>query len=197
MPAEDPRYPTLFRTWRPAEHPNYNCTILEAARATTASPSFFKAIKIGGSIKLRYIDGGLLCNNPVRYVFEQARTLFGPTYPISCVISLGTGTENVIGLEQPDAFQRIIPTKLISVLKNIATDCERVSEEMATELSRPEHPPLYVRLNVNYGLQNVSLAEWEKMPEVVAHTLGYLQTRDVTQKVDMLVRTLNGTCGMS
>jgi len=197
MPAEDLRYPTLFRSWRPAEHPNYDCTILEAARATTAGPSFFKGIKIGGPIKQKYIDGGLQCNNPVKYVIEQARTLFGPNYPVSCVISLGTGTENVIGLEQPDAFQKIIPTKLISVLKRIAGDCEKISEEVATDLSQSIHQPLYVRLNVNHDLQNVSLAEWEKMPDVQAHTQSYLQTRDVNAKVDMSVRALNGTLGMS
>lgn len=196
MPAEDLRYPTLFRTWRPVEHPNYDCTILEAARATTASPSFFKGIEIGGSIKLKYIDGGLSCNNPVRHVLEQARTLFGPDHPLSCVVSLGTGAENVIGLEQPDAFQKIIPTKLIGVLKSIAADCERTSEQVATDLSRSTPPP-YVRLNVNYGLQNVSLAEWEKMPQVQAHTQAYLHTRDVSDKVDRLVKALNGTPGMS
>jgi len=186
------RYPTLFRTWKHAGYPTYNCTILEAARATSASPYFFKGIKLGGPIQLQYIDGGLRCNNPIKYILEEAKTLFGLNRPLSCIISLGNGTGTLIGLEQPDAFQKLIPMNVISTLRNIAADCEMISEEVATDLSQSTRPPLYVRLNVNYSL-NFSFAEWEKMPEVQARAHGYLQTFDVSKRIDMLVKALNGT----
>src|SRR6266545_4146078 len=121
MPAGDFSFPFLFRTWTPATNQTYNCTIIEATRATTADPTFFKGIEFGEPIKQRYLGGGLGCNNPVKRVIDEARSLF-PDRLISCIISLGTGAANVIGLERPDAFQKVLPTKLIRTLKAIAED---------------------------------------------------------------------------
>src|SRR6266571_3366143 len=104
MLAKNMRFPTLFRTWTPAANQAYGCTIIEAIRATTAAPNFFKAVEFGEPTKQRYLDGGLRCNNPVQHVVEEAKFLF-PDRPISCVVSLGTGIMSVIGLEQPDTFQ--------------------------------------------------------------------------------------------
>ena len=98
----------------------------------------------------------------------------------------------VIGLEHPDAFQNMLPTNLIRVLRGIATDCEEQSEAMAKQLNQRDRPNSYFRLNVNEGLQNVSLAEWSRMNEVEIHTVQYLKTSDVGQKVDQVVELLNG-----
>jgi len=57
MPAGNFSFPFLFRTWIPAANQTYNCTIIEAARATTASPSFFKGIEFGEPVKQKYLDG--------------------------------------------------------------------------------------------------------------------------------------------
>ena len=187
MPAENVSFPSLFRTWTPTANQTYNCTIVEAARATSAAPTFFKSIEFGEPIKQRYLDGGLGCNNPVKHLVDEARSLY-PNRLISCVISLGTGAPNVVGMERPDAFQNLLPTDLITVLKGIATDCEKISEQIARELSGQSI--LYVRLNVDQGLQGVSLAEWEKLKDVQLHTVQYLQKYEVGQKVDGLVRVL-------
>ncbi len=186
MPAGDLSFPSLFRTWAPPANQMYNCTIVEAARATTAAPTFFKGIEFGDPIKQRYIDGGLGCNNPVRLVTVEARSLY-PDRSISCVVSLGTGVANVIGMERPDAFQKLLPTDLIAVLKGIATDCERISEQIAQDLGQSI---LYCRLNVDQGLQEVSLAEWDKLSNVQLHTVQYLQKYDVGKRVNQLVEVL-------
>jgi len=136
-----------------------------------------------------YVDGGLGCNNPVRCVIEEAKSLY-PNRPVSCVISLGTGVADIIGLDRPDAFQRILPTKMIGVLKRMATDCETRSEETARDAANQSF--LYCRLNVDQGLQQVSLAEWEKLNDVQLHTSQYLKKHDVEQKVDRLVLMLKG-----
>ena len=185
------RFPTLFRSWVPSSNPNYNCSIVQASRATTAAPTFFKAIEFGHPTAQRYLGGGLRCNNPVRYVVEEARSLH-PDRPISCVLSLGTGTTQVIGLERPDAFQNMLPTNLIRVLRRIATDCDEQSDVMAKQLNLRDKPDSYFRLNVNEGLQTVSLAEWNRMSEVVTHTAQYLKTYDAGHKVDQVVELLNG-----
>jgi len=189
MPAGNFSFPTLFRSWIPGANPAYNCTIVDAARATSAAPAFFKAIEFGDPIKHVYVDGGLGCNNPVKYVIEESKSLFF-NRPISCVISLGTGAADVIRLDQHDAFQWLLPTNMIRALKGIATDCEMRSEETARDAET--HSFLYCRLNVDQGLQGVSLAEWEKLTDVQVHTLQYLMKHDVGQKVDQLVQTLEG-----
>ena len=185
------RFPTLFRSWVPSSNQNYNCSIVQAARATTAAPTFFKAIEFGHPTAQRYLDGGLRCNNPVKYVVEEARSLH-PDRPISCVLSLGTGTMRVIGLEHPDAFQNMLPTNLIRLLRRIATDCDEQSDAMAKQLNQRDKPNSYFRLNVNEGLENVSLAEWSGMGEVETHTVQYLRANDTGQKVDQVLELLNG-----
>jgi len=188
MPVGDFR-PSLFRSWSPVADQTYNCTIVEAARATTVIPTFFKPIEFGGQIKQRYIDGGLNCSNPVASVIDEARLLF-PSRSISCVISLGTGAANTIGLDRADAFQRQLPVNSIQVLKGIATDSELGSYRTARDAATQSF--LYFRLNVDQGLQRVSLTEWESLPEVNLHTLNYLRKHDVQQKVDQLVQVLKG-----
>ena len=65
--------PVLFRTYQSREiHPD--CKIWEAARATSATPTLFKRIEIGGQ---PFIDGGLGHNNPSRLLLDEAKGLFG------------------------------------------------------------------------------------------------------------------------
>jgi len=167
--------PTLFRSWSNADQDH--TTVVQAAWATTRAPLFFNVVEH---------------NNPVKYVVEEANSLF-PGRPISCVLSLGTGTAEVIGLKQPDAFQNVLPQNLISLLKDIAEECERQSNTMETQLHQGDVPDFYFRLNVDEGLQSVSLAEWDILNEVSAHTLRYLEKPDVEQKVDWLLQIVKGT----
>jgi patatin-like phospholipase/acyl hydrolase len=67
-------YPRRFRTYPVRENASANCKIWEAARATTAAPTFFKRIAIGeeGQAKEHFIDSVLKCNNPAKQVLEEA-----------------------------------------------------------------------------------------------------------------------------
>ena len=170
----DAKGPALFRSWSTADQ--HHSTIVQAAWATARAPLFFNAVEH---------------NNPVKYVVEEANSLF-PGRPISCLLSLGTGTAEVIGLKQPDAFQNVLPQNLIGLLKGTANDCERQSDAMEKQLHREDRPDFYFRLNVDEGLQHVSLAEWNVLNEVSAHTLRYLERLDVEREVDRLVQILKG-----
>ena len=181
--------PTLFRTWIPAANTTYNCTIVEAARATTAAPTFFKGFEAANS--QRFLDTGLRWSNPVQLVVEEARSLYA-NRPLSCVLSLGAGTTGVIGLEEPDTFQKSLPTKVLRFLRRIASECEDRSEEMARQLNKLGKPNLYIRLNVDQGLEGVSLEEWNRLDEVETHTRQYLYKFGVNQQVDRLVTILQG-----
>jgi len=190
VPANNMAYPRRFRTYSVRANASANCKIWEAARATTAAPVFFKRIDIGeeGQAKEQFIDGGLKCNNPANQVLEEARKIFGDDRLVRSLISLGTGHRGTIGLAKPDAFQKLLPTKLISVLKSIATDCEDMANELSTRFINLEK--FYFRFNVAHGAEGVSLEEWEKMGELTEHTKAYMEEVGVSKAIDEVVDIL-------
>ena len=172
---------------------SHNCEIWEAARATSAAPTFFSAIEIGppGS-KTRYMDAGLGYNNPVKQVAAEAATLFGSEAPVTCVVSIGTGQKKATTYDKPGVVQKTVPIKLAQVLKSIATNSEIIAEEMKKRCKNI--PGIYYRLNVDRGLDSIGLEEWKRMREVTEHTKNYLKLEDVEQQVESIVEAL---CGRS
>ncbi|KAK5698262.1 hypothetical protein LTR97_007223 [Elasticomyces elasticus] len=92
--SEDSTFPDIFTNYKKLHEQSdfYDkVKIWEAARATSAAPSFFAPVEID---EVRYVDGGLLANNPVNMLWEEARNAWSE-YPIEdqvrCLVSLGTG----------------------------------------------------------------------------------------------------------
>ncbi len=184
--------PVLFRTWSAAKNPGNNCTIWEAARATSAAPRLFKRIEIGDSqLKQEYVDAGLGCNNPVTHLVKEAAREFGAERSVGCIVSVGTGKPKVAGFSKPAfGLARVFPLELIEVLKKMATSSE-VEATAAKERYR-NFPGLYHRLNVDKGLEDITLKDWKSLPEVVTHTEKYLHDPDVSREVDEVVEALLG-----
>ncbi|KAI4265159.1 MAG: hypothetical protein L6R35_007180, partial [Caloplaca aegaea] len=190
IPAADMAHPRLFRSYRVRENAGTNCKIWEAARATTAAPTFFKRITIldDGGAQENFLDGGLRFNNPARLVLEEAMKSFGGASKLGCLVSIGTGHAGTIGLSQPDAFQKILPTEMVGVLKRIATNCEETAHELAGRFR--QSPDRYFRYSVSHGVGSISLEEWKKMNEVQVHTKAYMQEVDVSSSIDKVVKVL-------
>lgn len=183
--------PKLFRTWSADKNPGYNCTIWEAGRATSAAPTFFKRIYIGNpGMQEEFVDAGIGCNNPVQYLIQEAQREFGPNREVACIVSIGTGKPKVAGFKAPARFQRVLPLDLIKVLTAISTDSEAVASVM--EARYQYCSGLYHRLNVERGLEEVSLEEWEKLGEVTTHTTEYLRGEKISQRLDEIVEALLG-----
>lgn len=176
--------PVLFRTYQSHET-HTDCKIWEAARATSAAPTFFKRIEIGR--KQPFIDGGLGRNNPSQLVLDEAKALFGARQ-IGCLVSIGTGQAGVIGIKNPGLFQQIIPTDVIEVLKAITMDCEATHEAMLGRFSNL--PNTYFRLNVEQGMQAIEVSEWEKLSNVEAHTVQYMKKKEISEKLAVLVNAI-------
>lgn len=185
-------YPRMFRTYSCREEPAATCKIWEAARATTAAPSIFKGIWIAepGHPKEFFIDGGLRCNNPVKELLSEAKSLFGADAPLGVIVSIGTGHPGPIGLPPPKGFQKVLPTKLVDVLVNLATNAERASEDLSRQFANA--PNIYFRYNVRHGAGNVSLDAWERLGDVKGYTKSYLSISDVSSSVDTLVGQIGG-----
>jgi predicted acylesterase/phospholipase RssA len=190
VPANNMAHPRRFRTYPVRTLASANCRIWEAARATTAAPTFFKRIAIGeeGQAKEEFIDGGLRCNNPANQVLEEARNIFGNDRLVRCLVSIGTGHPGTIGLAKPDAFQRVLPTKLIDVLKKIAAECEHTASGLSERFKDLEK--FYFRFNVTHGAEGISLEEWEKMGELTEHTKTYMADVSVSRAMDEVVDIL-------
>ncbi|KAI9869902.1 MAG: hypothetical protein M1830_004948, partial [Pleopsidium flavum] len=184
--------PRLFRTWSADKDPGYNCTIWEAARATSAAPTFFKRIQIGEpGLQEDFIDAGLGCNNPMRQLILEAVREFGEDRDVGCIVSIGTGKPEVTRFKKPGfGFQRVLPLDLIKVLGSMASDSE--AEAMELRERYKNCPGLYHRLNVDRGLENVSLEEWEMLGDVKTQTIAYLTGPDVSREVDEIVEALLG-----
>ncbi|OBT63724.1 hypothetical protein VE03_06168 [Pseudogymnoascus sp. 23342-1-I1] len=185
------KQPRLFRTWSADKSPGYDCAIWEAARATSAAPIFFKRILIGDAgLQEEFIDAGLGCNNPVRHLVEEATKEFGLERQVNCIVSIGTGKPMVAGFKAPGIFQRVLPLELVKVLASIATDTEDEASRMKSRFQNC--PGLYHRLNVEQGLQGISLEEWDKLGEIKSHTMAYLNDDIVSQGIDVIVDSLVG-----
>lgn len=190
VPAANMAHARLFRSYAVRENANTNCKIWEAARATTAAPTFFKRITIGddGGAQEDFLDGGLLFNNPAQLALSEALKIFGDASKLGCLVSIGTGHPGIIGLSQPDAFQKFLPTAMVGVLKQITTNCEQTAHELAGRFRKlPNH---YFRYSLSHGVGNISLEEWRKMNEVQVHTKAYMEEVEVSRSIDKVVEIL-------
>jgi predicted acylesterase/phospholipase RssA len=181
--------PTLFRNYPATENRTIDCTIWEAARATSAAPTFFESIAIGDKgIAVDYIDGGLGCNNPTDQVLLEAERVF-PSRHVACIISIGTGRKETIGVKKPKVWDKGLPISAINAVKDIATDCERTHQTVAIRFR--SLPNVYFRFGVENGMQSIKIDKWEKLGIVTALTDHYLQLQHVEARLKAAVSVLH------
>ena len=177
--------PTLFRTYQ-SHQTHLGCKVWEAARATSAAPTFFKRIEIGN--KQPFVDGGLGRNNPSKLVLDEAKVVF-PTRQIGCLVSIGTGQGKIISIKRSGFLQQILPTDVSDAMREILTDCEATHEDMLLLFANA--PNIYFRLNVEQGMQGIELSEWEKLANVEAHTALYIKKKEVHKKLTSAVNAIS------
>ena len=176
--------PRLFHTYQAQKFSTPNCMIWEAVRATSAAPTFFKRIIIDGE---PYVDGGMGCNNPIQQVLEEAELVF-PDRHVACIVSIGTGQAQTISIPEPGWFQRMLPLQVVDAIRKIATDCETSAQVAARRFERT--PGVYFRFNVEQGMQQVGLEQWERLDEVRAHTGQYIRMAHVDPRLDAAVASI-------
>ena len=180
--------PQALRTYGSKHEEGLNCTIWQAARATSAAPTFFAPMEIGSPPK-RFIDAGLGFNNPGQALRLEAGQIWGDVFgnldhkaSIGCFLSIGTGFAEVARLDDAETLKAKIsqkfqvPLQAVQVMKAIVSGTEPVAQQLEFEFL---HTPIYHRFNVEQGLQAVELFEYEKLPRVVADTSEYLSRRRV------------------
>ncbi|KAF2659477.1 FabD/lysophospholipase-like protein [Lophiostoma macrostomum CBS 122681] len=172
----DHRYdPTITPIWvTPYNEGIDKLRIWEVTRATSAAPFFFKMLEAdfgGRRGKVGFKDGGIRENNPSYAAYSEHASLKGDDHDPALLLSIGTGrpdtTNDGFAAAWPGPFGKIGVMKKwsekIAVFKNLLikyTEGEDRHKMMRT-IAKGEHR-WYKRLNVNEGLQDMKLDNWEK-----------------------------------
>ncbi|KAG9120793.1 hypothetical protein FRC07_003571 [Ceratobasidium sp. 392] len=132
-----------------------------------ARPGLFKPVEIDDhGIKLEFADAGLGCNNPTARMLDEAKRIF-PGRHAGCIISVGTGQAQTINISTSRRIGWSLSGDLNKVLQRVATDCEETAQQLQVRFC--ETPNVYFRFNTEQGLQDIGIAELERLPEVAAH----------------------------
>lgn len=165
------------------------CAIWQAGRATCATKLAFKEIRIGTST---FLDEGYgLTNsdkqptyNPAPQVLDEALLNEWPGQQIGLFLSVGTGkrpggTQNMQS-EWWEGFAGGLGSfaeakrKLISKIEG----CEKTHKEMLSIHlpKRGVNPDNYLRLNVEVGVGEFGMNEWNRLADISNSTQSYLNT---------------------
>lgn len=163
----------------------FHPTIVEAALATTAAPTYFSSASIDSS---GFIDGALGANNPVLNVEEEAADLWcedtGDLKPlVKTFISIGTGRPGLRSVS--DKGLRY----LVETLQREAMETEGTNQLWESRW-REAMAARCFRFNVVQGLEKVSLAEYEQRDLLRTATLAYLGERATKGVVNACVLNL-------
>jgi hypothetical protein len=177
---------TRLRSYRTPTSSSFSPTILEAALATSAAPTYFSPASISSS---HFIDGALGANNPCLELEEEATDLWceetGNLQPlVKCFISIGTGHPGV----------RTVIDKgmkgLLETLRKEATETEDTNQKWLGRWRDHVEKGRAFRFNVDHGLDGVKLAEYEEQDLLSAATATYLQKRGTIGEVRGCVENL-------
>ncbi|GKT54974.1 hypothetical protein ColTof4_08167 [Colletotrichum tofieldiae] len=223
--------PYLFRTYRgssspsdpvadmpgaqiPAQNHAHNVEIWEAARATTAAPTFFHPISIKVEADTNdYVDGAVVFNNPASLVLNEAESHFGSGRKLGFLLSLGTGLKitdngaNIVPNAQavarsPEPVRKnsgaLLSRGTINVLKHAKqsmTDSEPAHHALEERFRGT--PYAYFRFNLDRGAANIKLHKYKQMKVLRVATEEYLRNNQVSADIDKVVSMLHKNEGVN
>ncbi|RDW92222.1 hypothetical protein BP5796_01616 [Coleophoma crateriformis] len=175
--------PAILRSYdsRKEPSPEFNCTIWQAGRATSATGLAFKPITVGQSV---FIDEGAGQYNPAPFVLDEAVVNEWPGREVGVFVSIGTGKrpagsdhnqhlwyEGFMG-DFAEARRR-----LISKIEG----CEETHQYMKREYlsKRGVNIENYYRLNVEIGVGEFGMNEWNRLADISTGTRRYLGKSEI------------------
>ncbi|KAG9122439.1 hypothetical protein FRC07_001170 [Ceratobasidium sp. 392] len=169
------------------ELPDY--PIWQVLQASMAHPDLFKGVEVGGAstITESLVGGDIACSNPTAHVLAEVSALY-PERHITSVLCIGAGHARTIEIPRSNPLHRSMPTNVLIAMKNIATESERVGEEMTIRFQDTLN--VYFRFRVDQGMQDVRLSQWQRKGEVAAHTRAYMQKTWVTAQMDQAAQAI-------
>jgi predicted acylesterase/phospholipase RssA len=174
--------------------------VWQAARATTAAPTFFLPIVIND---IEYSDGGTGFNNPIEVAIHEADNIW-PDRPIGCLVSIGTGLEDAIQLgKDVKSFAHnllSLSSARTAFSVDVAQWCiELLTSNHSTHLQLKQRArklgihDTYFRFDVPQGMSKIGLEDWEKVQDMIALTERYMTYDKSAEKDSVARRLLNPT----
>lgn len=185
--------PTTSNTLPQTDMSFQNIRIKEAARATSAAPTYLPPMLIEG---YEFWDGGLLNNNPIDQVWSSRYDLVGPTEVpvVSCVVSIGTSWST----SNPTSsifFKRFLNTVSAAISFATNTEAKHMDFKLNIERINQRHisergPTEYFRFNTPTGKEKFYLDDWQKMPRLVKLTRDYLRDDQTRERINTCAEML-------
>ena len=148
--------------------------------------SLFAPVSIGPKRREMTFTSALTgFNNPTREIIKEAKKQFSTDTRVSTILSIGSGRPALVAFDGPTPASN-------ELLKGIVFDCERVARELATQLFNVDS---YLRLNVDRGMENTEMSDWEGLGTIEGHTGTYLEIPAVTKAIDSSLQRLQDRVG--
>lgn len=177
----------MLRSYDSRKEPasDVNCSIWQAGRATSATGLAFKPIQIGQS---NYHDEGSGKFNPAPQVLDEAVINEWPGREVGVFVSIGTGKRPAGTTEQQSEWWEGFMggtigsfadarRRLISKIEGCETTHEYMMHEHLS--ARQVNPENYYRLNVEVGVGEFGMNEWDRLSDISTGTRVYLSKSDV------------------
>ncbi|KAH0157635.1 hypothetical protein KCU67_g7827, partial [Aureobasidium melanogenum] len=143
-------------------------TIWQTARATSAAPTFFERLEIGTD---EFIDGGMGSNNPSKALLNETQRV-----------------PKCIDLAKLNGFGLTYIKDLVKALSGMAADCQEFAEEMTAVFKAT--PSVYIRFDVEQGLQDVRMNSCEDLNIIRANTQSYLMKDAQQENLTLAAKSL-------
>lgn len=175
-----------------------SCQIWEAARATSAAPTYFAPTIID---QHSFIDGGFGSNNPSLVGFKEIQSIFRTVAPQEVlpkplIVSIGSGilkNENI-----SKSSSRTATAKITDIGRSLITDTQKANADLKAIADLQIE---YFRFEVESGLEDIAFDTWkvdkqnERVNFVTLETIKqatyeYLSRKEVVEALEECARLL-------
>jgi predicted acylesterase/phospholipase RssA len=162
------------------------------ARATSAAPTYFEAVKIGNR---KLGDGGFGCNNPSWEAYNEIQDMHNSDdKAIALLVSIGTGESFVRRFSKAGGYAELF--QALRAAKGLATDTHR-TDELLRKITR-KRKDSYFRFNADERLGKIKLDCWKAAKgskpstadEIREVTEDYLNKPSVVEEIDVVAQIL-------
>lgn len=167
-----------------ARYSSANCTIWEAARATTAAPLLFKRASISDGAVTEEFIGSITCSNSTFDAISEAVSAFGKRQSIGALLCIGSGKGSISALRESSDG---LPENILSFFNAFVSETDRMHQ-----LASARFGPLdiYFRLEVQQGMRPIPFHAVDRFGEVSTLAQSYLRDADVDIQMHQLMVSL-------
>lgn len=163
-----------------------DCSVWEAARATSAASTFFKPVKIKGQ---KFLDGSLVSNNPTWLVMNEVSQMHGSRDSIDLFLSIGTG--------RPLPSKHGIPLTRVLTSSKLVTP-RRSQEQVGLEIEDDKYDRCkYERVDIgSFWDIGSTKSEWKPwrsdstVNSIREATVTYLNRKDTRTSIEKVAKML-------